>query len=305
MIHDCVIMFNELFGKGGLSLDRLQTLCEVAEKGSIGEATKGDTNRQTQFSRQISELEKFFGVELLNRESRPYRLSEEGRQLSKLSRDYLGGLSDFKARCGDRPVKLVIGAGEGTIQWLLLPMLEKFTDHLPNASISMKSLRTLDIIKGLIDGDVDLGFVRKTAVVKPLKSTGKWQYGYRLFIPRRMRKKLEEKVSVSQLASIPLALIGGQGEFRRQLDGLVKDASIDLDVRLECSSHAQVATAILSGKYGGFLPNFATRMLPEAKIGNYEVSGFENLKRQLVFAWNPKQRELRPVIDEAIRLLRG
>ena len=52
-------MFEELFGKRGLSLDRLQTLCEIADKGSIGEATKGNTNRQTQFSRQVGELEKF------------------------------------------------------------------------------------------------------------------------------------------------------------------------------------------------------------------------------------------------------
>ena len=253
-------MFDELFGKSGLSLDRLQTLCEVAEKGSIGEATKGDSNRQTQFSRQIGELEKFFGVELLNRDSRPYRLSDEGRELSRISRDYLGGLADFQARCENRPVKLVIGAGGSTIQWLLLPRLEEFTKKLPNASISMKNLRTLDIIKGLIDGDVDLGLVRKTAVTKPLKSTGKIEYGYRLFVPRRMRKKLSGKLTVTQLASLPLALIGEQGEFRRQLEGLAKNQSLELDIKLECSSHAQVATAILSGKYGGFLPDFAVAM---------------------------------------------
>lgn len=84
-------MSSELFGKAGLSLERLQTLCEVAEKGSIGQATKGDTNRQTQFSRQISELEKFFAVDLLDRTSRPHRLSEEGQELARLSRDYLMG----------------------------------------------------------------------------------------------------------------------------------------------------------------------------------------------------------------------
>lgn len=297
-------MFDELFGKSGLSLERLQTLCEVAEKGSIGEATKGDSNRQTQFSRQIGELEKFFGVELLNRDSRPYRLSEEGRDLAQISRGYLSSLSDFQANCSDRPIQLVIGAGESIIQWLLMPMLEHLSKKIPEASISMRNLRTNTIIKDLTDGDIDLGLVRKSAVAKPLKSVGKWEYGYRLFVPKRMRTKLTGKLKIGQLDALPLAVIEGGGQFRQQLAALAKAEEAQLDIRLECSSYSQIATAIQSGTYCGFLPHFASRYLPEDRFRSFEVSGFESLRRELVFAWNPKQEQLRPIVGRVVELFR-
>ncbi len=298
-------MFEELFGKSGLSLDRLQTLCEIAEWGSIGEATKDNTNRQTQFSRQVGELEKFFGVELLDRRSRPYRLSEEGRELSKISRELLGRLTDFKSRLSDRPVKLAIGAGESTIQWLLMPLLDELSKRLPNASISMQNLRTLDIVKGLNEGDIDFGMIRKTAVSSPLKSTGSWKYGYRLFVPKTLKKRWRGKIGIAELSSLPLALIGGKGEFRRQLDKVAADDDGALNIRLECSSHSQVATAILSGKHAGFLPDFAERILPVKQVNSYEVKGFESLQRELVIAWHPKHKDVRPVLAEVLDLLKG
>jgi DNA-binding transcriptional LysR family regulator len=298
-------MFDELFEKSGLSLDRLLTLCEVAEKGSIGEATKGDSNRQTQFSRQISELEKFFGVELLNRESRPHRLSDEGRELASLTKIYLKSLSGFQARCGGKPVKLVIGSGESIIQWLLIPMLEHLGRELPEAMISMRNLRTEEIVRGLIEGEIDLGLVRRTAVVSPLKSVGTWEYGYRLFVPDRLKPRESGKLKIRQISKLPLALIEGEGEFRRQLAMLVKDEEADLNLKLECSSYSQIATAVQSGAYCGFLPHFASRHLPEPKFHSYEIEGFESLKRGLVFAWNPRKGELRPMVDRAIRLFKS
>ena len=72
-----------------------------------------------------------------------------------------------------------------------MPMLDELSARLPDTSISMQNLRTLDIVKGLSDGDLDLGMIRKTAVSNPLKTTGSWKYGYRLFVPKRMRKEVE------------------------------------------------------------------------------------------------------------------
>lgn len=295
----------ELFGKTGLSLERLQTLCEVAEKGSIGQATKGDTNRQTQFSRQISELEKFFGVDLLDRTSRPHRLSEQGQELARLSRDYLMGLADFQSRCLKKPVKLVIGAGESMIQWILMPMLDHLAREIPEATISMRNLRTKEIIQALHDGEVDLGLVQRSAVAKPLKTVGEWSYGYRLFVPKTIKLKHTGKLTISHLIGLPLVALEGDGNFRRQLADLARAEGVDVTVRLECSSYSQIATAVQSGSYCGFLPQFAARHLPAPQFQQLEVAGFESLKRELVFAWCPKKGDLRPVVEKAIKLFRN
>ena len=54
--------FARLFTVSGLSLDRLRTFLRVAEAGNLAKAAKGDATQQSQFSRQIKELEAFFGV---------------------------------------------------------------------------------------------------------------------------------------------------------------------------------------------------------------------------------------------------
>jgi len=56
-----------LFAENGLSLDRLRALLEVGASGSIVKATHGDPVRQSQYSRQIKELEDFFRVKLVER----------------------------------------------------------------------------------------------------------------------------------------------------------------------------------------------------------------------------------------------
>ena len=60
-------MFARLFAESGLSLDRLKALVEVGAAGSIVKAADGDPVKQSQYSRQIKELEDFFRVKLLER----------------------------------------------------------------------------------------------------------------------------------------------------------------------------------------------------------------------------------------------
>jgi DNA-binding transcriptional LysR family regulator len=60
-------MFESLFAKDRLSLERIRTLVEVSRAGSISQAAPGDVTHQSQYSRQLKELEQFFGTELATR----------------------------------------------------------------------------------------------------------------------------------------------------------------------------------------------------------------------------------------------
>src|SRR5438876_8623230 len=60
-------MFENLSAQSGLSLERLKTFREIVAAGGITAAAGDDSNRQSQFSRQLKELERYFGVELLRR----------------------------------------------------------------------------------------------------------------------------------------------------------------------------------------------------------------------------------------------
>lgn len=96
-------MFEHLFAERGLSLDRLKTLIEVAKAGSIAAAARGDSARQSLYSRQIKELEEFFGVELASRRGKVLALTGAGWELVRLASESLCLLDDFKAGAGICP----------------------------------------------------------------------------------------------------------------------------------------------------------------------------------------------------------
>src|SRR5688572_4142457 len=123
-------MFSELLNESGLSLDRLESLCLVAQAGGVTKAAKGDPAKQSLFSRQIKELEEFFGAELIRRKGRGISLTEAGARLNAIARECLTALSDFKSDCKGQPVELAIGAGDSLIQWVLLPRLDKLKAKL-------------------------------------------------------------------------------------------------------------------------------------------------------------------------------
>ena len=116
-------MFVKLFAESGLSLDRLKSLLEVGAAGSIVKAAKGDPVRQSQYSRQIKELEDFFRTRLMERQARGIRFTANGKELARLSRFFLLGLSNFQRGCLAEEQTFRIGASATFIRHFLMPAL--------------------------------------------------------------------------------------------------------------------------------------------------------------------------------------
>ena len=82
-------MFDKLFAESGLSLDRLKALLAVGSAGNIVKAAGGDPIKQSQYSRQIKELEDFFQTRLTERDGKAIRLTASGKELARISRFFL------------------------------------------------------------------------------------------------------------------------------------------------------------------------------------------------------------------------
>src|SRR6266516_1932958 len=105
-------MFDKLFVEAGLSLDRLRSFCMVAEAGAVTKAAGRNPVRQSQFSRQIKELETFFGTELMLRGKKGIVLTPAGKRLAQISRGIFSALEDFNSDCKAEPQRFAIGAGD-------------------------------------------------------------------------------------------------------------------------------------------------------------------------------------------------
>jgi DNA-binding transcriptional LysR family regulator len=290
-------MYKKLLSQSGISMERLASFCEVADSGSIVGAARGDAVRQSLISRQIRELESFFGVELVRRKGRGLEITASGRELAAIGRQHFKGLADYAARSRGREWSVRIVTSNSVAQWLLLPRLKAVTEARPDVRFEIFHEQTREMTEGTREGTYDVAFVRKDALVPGLKHAVLGEVGHSLFIPVSLSKKLPKSVSEA-LATVPLALPIG-GAMREKIDRLAGDNPIR--VTLACTSYLQAAEAVLAGMCAAVLPDTASASLPASSIHRLALPD----RFTLCLAWIPRNVDTRPALADLIATLKG
>ena len=295
-------MFEKLFARRGLSIDRLRVLCEVAEAGGIAKAAGGDPARQSQFSRQLSELEEFFEVALTRRQGKGLALTEAGRELAVIARESIGRLADFQQRSLGQPLSFSIGAGDSLVQWLVLPRLARLHDSLRNVSLRVQNLQTAEITNRLHDLSLDFGIVRRDAVSAPLAASPLGKMEYALFCPRSLSAGPPDLRRVC--GSLPFAMQSGDGVFTRQFRAWTEKSRLRISTGIECDSFPQASRALCSGGFATVLPKIARCDLPAESFWEIDVPALNKKPRAVCLAWNPRTIRLRSAAAEVAEQLK-
>ena len=285
--------------KSGLSLDRLRNFCLIAEAGGLSKAADGSAGKLSLFSRQIRELEEFFGVELKRRHGKGIVITDAGRRLAQLTRAHLLGLEDFQREARQMPKRLSIAAGNSVLEWTLLPKLAELRAALPGTSLEFYSERTSDIVAQLADMTLDIGLVRENAVVPPLKAKRLFVADYALFIPRKLARGLTAENLKTRIAEIPLATSLG-GQFRRILEASAAKAKLPLNISVSCSSFTQAARAVHAGACGGVLPQIAAHEFDSTRVLQLPLPFLREKFPYVCLVWNPRLVEVREIVQQAV-----
>jgi DNA-binding transcriptional LysR family regulator len=288
-------MPTDLLALSGISLDRLQNFCLVEEKGGIARAVGDDLSRQALVSRQIRELEEFFGVELTRRRGKGIEVTEAGRELARLARTTFEGLGDFKTRAAGEPVTVRFAAGNSVVEWFLIPRIKKLGKGLADVRVELFDMRTTETVRAITEHTIDIGVVRDSAVSAPLKFRMAAEVGYRLFVPRGMAKRKQD------LTTLPLALSLG-GEFHAHAMKLAGKAKIDLNVRWRCASFTQAARLVEQGVCAAILPEIAIEFLDDTAAA-MELPWLNSYRRKIGFVWHQRLADARPSVARVVELL--
>ena len=294
--------YKALFDRGGLSLDRLRNFVLIADAGGLSRAAERDPTRMSLFSKQVKELETFFGTALTRRQGRTISFTEAGNQLAQLVRGYLGGLEDFQQTCQGVPQTLSIASGNSLLEWLLLPKIATLRQALPNTRFELQTGRTQELVQRLTDMSVDLALVREDAVLRPLKSKRLRQLTYSLFIPQRLAGPFRSGKLEATLAGLPVATSVG-GQFREYLEAAASKARCPIRIELSCSSFTQAARAVKSGAYGAVLPSLSAMEFTHSEVVEVPLPFLKSYARPVCLAWNPRLTTVRPVVERAIKTL--
>ena len=209
-------MFARLFAQSGLSLDRLRALVEVGAAGSMVRAAGGDPARQSQYSRQIKELEDFFQTGLVERHGKGIRLTASGKELARISRFFLLGLSNFQRGCLAEGQTYRIGASPTFISVFLLPVLAEPRCVQSGIRFAVEAVLGDEVERRLHDLTLDFGVVTRAAVSRPLqlKELGTWRLKF--WVPKTLCKTASQAERAFADKRLPIVWPAGelpQSEF--------------------------------------------------------------------------------------------
>ena len=294
-------MFGKLFAESGLSLDRLKALLEVGQAGSIVKAAEGDPVRQSQYSRQIKELEDFFRIRLIERQGRGTRLTPGGRELARISRFFMLGLSNFQRGCLAEEHVFRIGAGATFTREFLIPAIAG--GETGGATYATEIAGTEEMERRLHDLTLDFGVVGTESLSRPLqtRSLGSWNVG--LWIPVGLGLGEKDGLAAFEAGGLPLILA------KSELEVLGVVIPPKQRTFLVCDNFLEARIALDGGKAAAILPQFLMSGPETGLFQEVHVPKLESVSGSYSLAWNPRLLRLNPHAakrrDAIARLLAG
>lgn len=276
-------MFAKLFSSNGLSLDRLRSLLEVRAAGGIARAAMGDAVRQSQYSRQIKELEDFFGVTLLERHGRGVRLTPNGLELARIARFFLLGLSNFQRGCHAEEQTVRVGASATVIQHLISSIVAARFKAKDSPRFALEGCSDEEIERRLHDLTLSFGVVR-AAVSRPLQTALLGEVRVRWWVPggAYQNPRAARKALVDQ--HFPSACV-------REWPDAEASRADETEAAVVCDSFIDAFSFLREGTAAVPLPGF---MDAEAS-GVQAICADENAGAYgLHLAWNPRSLRLNP-----------
>jgi len=146
-----------------MELRHLRYFVAVAEERNFTRAAARLHIAQPPLSRQIQQLEQDLGVALIEKGSRPLRLTEAGQFFLAHAKPLLDQVRDLKAmtqRVGQLERTLAIGFVASTLYGQLPEIVRRYRERHPEVEVTLHEMTTVEQLAALKDGRIDVGFGR-------------------------------------------------------------------------------------------------------------------------------------------------
>ena len=143
-----------------LEIRHLETLSTIRDSGSLQEAAERLQVTQSALSHQLRDLETRLQVQLLNRRTRPARLTTAALRILTLADEVLPRIRaaerDLQRLAAGRAGRLHVGIDcHSCFQWLM-PALDAFRQQWPEVTLDLSAAFSFAPLPALLRGDLDV-----------------------------------------------------------------------------------------------------------------------------------------------------
>ncbi len=253
-------------------MDAYKVFYVVVKSGSISAAADSLFISQPAVSQTIKHLEEGLGVNLFYRTPKGVRLTAEGETLFQhISQAYeiiLSAESIFQNIQDLEGGEIRIGASDMTLQFYLLPYLEKFHKMYPKVKISVTNGPTPETMKALRAGLIDFGVVSSPAYSDKWMNVEEVGTLQDCFVASSVFKQLRDRVvPLEELTHYPLIMLEKNTSTRRFADQFFADQGVTFYPEFELgTSELIVQFAKRSMGIGYVVEDFAKKDLRDGAL---------------------------------------
>ena len=283
-------------------LDALELLIAVATTGSLGRAGVERGITQPAVSARIQRMERIVGLPLVQRGARGSSLTSAGALVADWARDVLSAAAVLDAgiaslRSG-RDGRLKVAASLTVAEHLLPRWLVRLATEHPDATVSLNAVNTVEVVRQVLAGDVQLGFVEGPGLPEGLEGQVVGRDELVLVVPaghpwtRRSRRFLADELAATRLVHREPT-----SGTRTALEAALADHAPLAPPLLELSSTSAVRSAVLAGAGPAVLSSLAVAEdLSAGRLVRVGLSGVD-LARSLRAVWPAGQMLAGPARD--------
>lgn len=272
-------------------LATLELLVRIDERGSLGAASRSVGMSQPNASRAIRQLERRFGMTLVERSPRGSTLTAQGTVIVHWARQVLADverLVDAAATLRvEREAQLTVASSMTVAEYLLPEWLGSFRRLNPDVQIHLQVFNSMQVFERVTDGSCDLGFVEGPSVPEHLnKITVARDRLVVVVHPNHPWARRRRPLTMAELAATPLLAREPGSGTRRTLDLVLQEFERPAPL-LELGSGAAIRTSVLGGVGPAVLSTLAIAGDVEAgELRLVELEGLD-LQRTLRAVWRP------------------
>lgn len=224
-----------------INLEYYKVFYYVAQLGSITLAAEKLCISQPAVSQAVRQLEQALDSQLFLRTSKGVRLTREGEffyDYVKTGLDSIWHGENMLSRMkGLDTGEVRIGASDMTLQFYLLPYLEKFHELHPGIKVTVSNGPTSETLRFLYEGKIDFGVVSTPFDARPEVISTPVKEIENVFVAGDKFRYLEgKKLNYEDLKELPCIFLEKNTSTRAFMDGFLAERGVELEPEFELST---------------------------------------------------------------------
>ena len=290
------------------NMEYYKVFYHVAKYGSLTLAAEQLAVSQPAVSQSMKQLEQALSVKLFERTKKGMQLTAEGALLfSYIEKGYEQmelGEKKLKQMQNMELGEIRIGASDMTLQFFLLPYLEKFHERYPEIRVNVTNAPTPETIKFLKEDLIDFGIVSSPLEEEELTVLPVMEIQDTFVAGRRFLPYKNKMLDFSILEELPLICLEGKTSTRAYLETFLEKQDIFVKPEFElATSDMIVQFALRNLGIGCVVRDFAKQQIDEGKL--FELRFTQVLPSRHICVVKSQKNGLSAAAKELLMMIEG